>query len=173
MKKFLMSVLWVALFVGLGAMYYYQTTFDARINSMNERAGKIEEKYQKFTDQLDDLEVKFVGRAKHVRQNQKDIENIYNQIDIVKKDHNQDMFSINTRVDSLGALVDNNMANLETQVEALRKVSTSLRAMVNQNQITTNNQLQRMTRSIEALEKKVEEIEILVTPDEEDSKRRR
>ncbi|BFN36606.1 MAG: hypothetical protein PWP06_437 [Candidatus Marinimicrobia bacterium] len=172
MKKFLMSVLWVALFAGLGAMYYYQTTFDARINSMNERAGKIEDKYQKFTDQLDDLEVKFVGRAKHVRQNQNDIKDIYSKIEDVKRMHSQDMFLINTRVDSLGAVVDNNLNNLETQVEALRKVTTSLRAMVNQNQITTNQQIQKLSRDLDALQKKVEDIEVLILPEEDDKKRR-
>ncbi|RKY50023.1 MAG: hypothetical protein DRP86_04265 [Candidatus Neomarinimicrobiota bacterium] len=172
MKKFLMSVLWVALFAGLGAMYYYQTTFDARIHSMNERAGKIEEKYQKFTDQLDNLEVKFVGRAKHVRQNQNDIKNIYNKIEDVKRAHSQDMFLINTRVDSLGAVVDNNLNNLETQVEALRKVTTSLRAMVNQTQITNNQKIQKLSRDLEALQKKVEDIEVMVLPKEGDKKRR-
>lgn len=172
MKKFLMSVLWVAIFAGLGAMYYYQTTFDARINSMNERAGKIEDKYQKFTDQLDDLEVKFVGRAKHVRQNQNDIKDIYSKIEDVKKAHSQDMFLINTRVDSLGAVVENNLNNLNTQVEALRKVTTSLRAMVSQNQITTNQQIQKLSRDLEALLKRVDNIEVAITPKEDDKKRR-
>lgn len=167
-----MSVLWVALFAGLGAMYYYQTTFDARINSMNERAGKIEEKYQKFTDQLDDLEVKFVGRAKHVRQNQNDIKKIYSKIEDVKKAHSQDMFLINTRVDSLGAVVENNLTNLNTQIEALRKVTTSLRAMVSQNQITTNQQIQKLSRDLEALLKRVDNIEVAITPKEDDKKRR-
>ncbi|MDD3807965.1 MAG: hypothetical protein PHE86_08080, partial [Candidatus Marinimicrobia bacterium] len=158
MKKFLMSVLWVALFAGLGAMYYYQTTIDARINSMNEKAQSIEKNYQKFTDQLNDLEVKFVGRAKHIRQNQNDIKDLYSKVEELKKIHSQDVFLLNTRVDSLGAVVENNTTNMETQLEALRKVTTSLRAMVNQNQITTNQQIQKISRDLEALQKKVDDL---------------
>jgi polyhydroxyalkanoate synthesis regulator phasin len=68
--------------------------------------------------------------------------------------------------------VDNNLNNLETQVEALRKVTTSLRAMVNQNQITTNQQIQKLSRDLDALQKKVEDIEVLILPEEDDKKRR-
>ena len=38
-----MSVLWVALFASLGAMYWYQTSFDRRLISMNERADAIDQ----------------------------------------------------------------------------------------------------------------------------------
>ena len=172
MKNFLMSVLWVALFVGLGAMYYYQTTFDARINYMDERAGMIENRYQKFTDQLNDLEVKFVGRAKHVRQNQNDIKVLYSKIEDLKRSHAQDMFLVNTRIDSLGGVVDNNMSNMDSQITALRNLFNSLRATVNQNKITGDQQMQRMDRRIEALEKKVDEIEVRITP-QDDKKTKR
>jgi hypothetical protein len=57
-----MSVLIVAIFVALGAMYWYQTTFDTRIMDMNNRAGAIEEKYQSFTKDLHVLDMKFIGR---------------------------------------------------------------------------------------------------------------
>ena len=46
MKKFFMSLLWVLLFTALGAMYYYQTTFDKRLVNTIERSKSIEERYR-------------------------------------------------------------------------------------------------------------------------------
>ncbi|MDZ7821649.1 MAG: hypothetical protein U5N26_07470 [Candidatus Marinimicrobia bacterium] len=68
-KKFFISLLWVLLFAALGAMYYYQTTFDSRLKDTNARAKSIEDKYQVYSDDLHDFDVRLIGHRKHINKN--------------------------------------------------------------------------------------------------------
>jgi len=162
MKKFLMSVLWVALFASLGAMYWYQTSFDTRLISMNERADAIEDMYQGFTDRIHNLEVRFEGRAKHVKQNQQGIVKLNEDLDDFKQVQEQELYIVNSRVDSVGAVQDADRSNTEFQLESLRKANNSLKSLVNQQNITTQNRINKLTRDIEGLTKRIDDAELAI-----------
>ncbi|MEA3500790.1 MAG: hypothetical protein U9R41_07230 [Candidatus Marinimicrobia bacterium] len=170
MKNFLMSVLVVAIFVALGAMYWYQTTFDTRITEMNNRAGTIEGKYQSFTKTLHVLDMKFIGRAKHVQTNKDNISQLFQDIDDFKDKHAEDLFTINTKIDSLGAIVDANHRNLNIQIEALQKTIRNLRTTVSQNNIATTTKVQKIIRDIKSVEKRLDKVELLTEEKKEKKK---
>ena len=170
MKNFLMSVLIVAIFVALGAMYWYQTTFDTRIMDMNNRAGAIEERYQSFTKDLHVLDMKFIGRAKHVQTNKDNIGQLFQDIDDFKNKHAKDLFTINTKIDSLGGVVDANNNSVNTQIDALKKTIQNLRKTVSQNNITTTTRVQKVIRDIQSIEKRLDKVELL-TEDKKEKKK--
>lgn len=172
MKNFLMSLLWVALFAGLGAMYWFQTTFDSRLISMNERAGAIEEKYRGFTDRIHALEVQFEGRAKHVRQNQVGIKDLNTQLGEFRTIHSNDMYAVNSRVDSLGGIVDNDRSNNESMFEAQKKTITSIQQKMTQDNILVNQKLNKLDRDLTALQKKVDEVELKMPQEAKDTKKK-
>ncbi|MCD6447363.1 MAG: hypothetical protein J7L40_04270, partial [Candidatus Marinimicrobia bacterium] len=116
MKKFFMSLLWVLLFVALGFMYFYQTTFDGRLEDMNARAKNIEEKYRGYTDDLHDFDVRLIGHRKHINQNSQRFIELKGELSDVRDQHSSDMFYINTRVDSLGSIVEANKAQLRSRI---------------------------------------------------------
>ena len=170
MKNFLMSVLIAAIFVVLGAIYWYQTTFDTRIMDMNNRAGAIEEKYQSFTKDLHVLDMKFIGRAKHVQTNKDNIKQLFQDIDDFKNKHAEDLFTINTKIDSLGGVVDANNNSVNTQIDALKKTIQNLRKTVSQNNITTTTRVQKVIRDIQSIEKRLDKVELL-TEDKKEKKK--
>lgn len=170
MKNFLMSVLVVAIFVALGAMYWYQTTFDTRMMDMNSRAEAIEGKYQSFTKTLHILDMKFIGRAKHVQTNKDNITQLFQDLDDFKDKHAEDLFTINTKIDSLGAIVDANNRSVNTQIKALKKTIQNLRTTVSQNNIATTTKVQKIIRDIKSVEKRLDKVELL-TGDEKKEKK--
>lgn len=167
-----MSVLWVALFVSLGAMYWFQTSFDTRLISMNNRADTIEDKYQGFTDRIHNLEVKFEGRAKHVRQNQQGIVKLNEDLDDFKEVHKQDLYLANSRTDSLGSVVDADRSNTEFQLESLRKANSSLKSLVTQNNITNKSQFNKINREIKNLKKRIDDAELAIEGKEDVKKKK-
>ncbi len=147
-----MSLLWVLLFAALGFMYFYQTTFDGRLIDMNTRAKNIEEKYQGYTDDLHDFDVRLIGHRKHINQNSQRFIDLKGELSDVRDQHSSDMFYINTRVDSLGSIVEANQAQLRSRIDDVDKKLTNLRRTVTQNNIRATQQLQDLSREIEKLQ---------------------
>ena len=147
-----MSLLWVLLFAALGFMYFYQTTFDGRLKDMNSRAKNIEEKYQGYTDDLHDFDVRLIGHRKHINQNSQRFIDLKGELSDVRDQHSSDMFYLNTRVDSLGSIVEANQAQLRSRIDDVDKKLTNLRRTVTQNNIRATQQLQDLSREIEKLQ---------------------
>jgi len=152
MKKFFMSLLWVLLFAALGFMYFYQTTFDDRLKDMGSRAKKIEEKYQGYTDDLHDFDVRLIGQRKHINQNSQRFIELKSELSDVKDQHSSDMFYLNTRIDSLGSIVELNATQLRSRIDDVDKKVSNLRRTVTQNNIRATQQLQNLSREIEKLQ---------------------
>ena len=147
-----MSLLWVLLFAALGFMYFYQTTFDGRLKDMNARSKNIEEKYQGYTDDLHDFDVRLIGHRKHINQNSQRFIELKGELSDVRDQHSSDMFYLNTRVDSLGSIVEANQAQLRSRIDDVDKKVTNLRRTVTQNNIRATQQLQDLSREIEKLQ---------------------
>ncbi|MEA1986026.1 MAG: hypothetical protein U9N76_00880 [Candidatus Marinimicrobia bacterium] len=170
MKNFLMSVLVVAIFVALIGMYWYQTTFDTRITEMNSRAGEIEANYETFTNQLHVLEMKFIGRAKHVKTNKNNIAKLNENLDNFKEKHAEDVFTINTKIDSLGTIVDANNNSVMSKIESIQKTIQNLKTTVNQNNITSTTQIKKLQRTLTSIEKRLDKVELLTNDDKKKKK---
>ena len=162
MKKFFMSLLWVLLFAALGFMYFYQTSFDGRLEDMNARAKNIEEKYQGYSDDLHDFDVRLIGHRKHINQNSQRFIELKGELSDVRDQHSSDMFYLNTRVDSLGSIVEANKAQLRSRIDDVDKKVTNLRRTVTQNNIRATQQLQNLSREIEKLQLQVTDLDTTV-----------
>ena len=157
-----MSLLWVLLFAALGFMYFYQTTFDGRLKDMNSRANKIEDKYQGYTDDLHDFDVRLIGHRKHINMNSNRFIDLKANLEDFKDQHSSDMFYINTRIDSLGSIVEANQTMLRSRIDDVDKKVSNLRRTVTQNNIRATQQLQDLTRQIEKLQNQVTELDTTV-----------
>ena len=162
MKKFFMSLLWVLLFAALGFMYFTQTGFDNRLEKMDLRANSIEDKYQGYTDDLHDYDVRLIGHRKHINQNSQRFIELQANLNEFKDQHSSDMFYINTRIDSLGLVVDANLAQLRSRTDDVDKKVTNLRRTVTQNNIRSTQQLQDLTRTLEKLQNQITELDTTV-----------
>lgn len=157
-----MSLLWVLLFAALGFMYFTQTGFDNRLEKMDLRANSIEDKYQGYTDDLHDYDVRLIGHRKHINQNSQRFIELQANLNEFKDQHSSDMFYINTRIDSLGLVVDANLAQLRSRTDDVDKKVTNLRRTVTQNNIRSTQQLQDLTRTLEKLQNQITELDTTV-----------
>ncbi|MDD3095924.1 MAG: hypothetical protein WDA41_01465 [Candidatus Neomarinimicrobiota bacterium] len=155
MKKFFMSLLWVLLFAALGAMYYYQTTFDKRLGNSDARSKSIEDRYQTYTDKQHDFDVLLIGHRKHINQNSQNLSDLQNELKQFKNQHSNDLFLINMRIDSLASIVNANQAALRSRVDDVDSKVTSLRRTVTQNNITATQQLTTISREIEKMQSQI------------------
>jgi chromosome segregation ATPase len=155
MKKFFMSLLWVLLFAALGAMYIYQTSFDKRLINMNDRAKEIEDKYQVFTDDQHDFDVRLIGQRKHINQNSQRFFDLQDELKRVRDQHSSDMFYVNTRIDSLASIVNANQITLRNRINDVDSKVNSLRLTVTQNNVRATQQLQDIMGEIEKLQAQI------------------
>jgi archaellum component FlaC len=143
-------------------MYFYQTTFDTRLTEMNARAKKIEDKYQGYTDDLHDFDVRLIGHRKHINQNSQRFIALKENVEDFKDQHSSDMFYLNTRIDSLGSIVDANQTMLRSRIDDVDKKLTNLRRTVTQNNIRVTQQIQDITRDLEKLQNSFMELDSTV-----------
>lgn len=157
-----MSLLWVLLFAALGFMYFTQTGFDKRLTSIDTRADGIVDKYQAYTDDLHDFDVRLIGHRKHINQNSQRFLALEKNLNNFKDQHSSDLFYINTRIDSLGSTLDASAAQLRSRTDDVDRKLTNLRRTVTQNNIRATQQLQNLTRDIEKLQNQVTELDTTV-----------
>lgn len=150
-----MSLLWVLLFAALGAMYYYQTTFDKRLEATVDRYKAIEDRYQDFTDKQHDFDVLLIGHRKHINQNSERFIELREELKDVRDKHSSDMFLVNMRIDSLSSVVNANQASLRSRIDDVDTKVTALRRTVTQNNITTTQQLTNISREIEKMQNQI------------------
>lgn len=154
-----MSLLWVLLFAALGAMYYYQTTFDKRLAATVERSKSIEDRYQEFTDRQHDFDVLLIGHRKHINQNSERFIELKDELKGIQNKHSSDMFQINMRIDSLASVVNASNATLRNRINDVDTKVSSLRRTVTQNNITTTQQLTNISRQIERMQNQILELD--------------
>jgi archaellum component FlaC len=159
MKKFFMSLLWVLLFAALGAMYYYQTTFDSRLNATIERSKSIEDRYQEFTDNQHDFDVKLIGHRKHINLNSERFMDLKGELKDLEDQHSSDMFYVNMRIDSLASVVKANHASLRNRIDDVDTKVSNLRRTVTQNNINTTQQLTNISREIQKMQNQILELD--------------
>ncbi len=162
MKKFFMSLLWVLLFAALGFMYFTQTGFNKRLTAIDKRSDGIVDKYQGYTDDLHDFDVRLIGHRKHINQNSQRFLALEKNLNEFKDQHSSDMFYINTRIDSLGLVLDASAAQLRSRTDDVDRKLTNLRRTVTQNNIRATQQLQNLTRDIEKLQLQVTDLDTTV-----------
>ncbi|MDZ7797135.1 MAG: hypothetical protein U5N56_08870 [Candidatus Marinimicrobia bacterium] len=160
-KKFFISLLWVLLFAALGAMYYYQTTFDDRLKDMNARANSIEDNYQTYSDDLHDFDVRLIGHRKHINKNSQRFIDLDEELDDFKDQHSSDMFYVNTRIDSIGRVMEANIITLRNRIDDVDRKVSNLRRTVTQNNVRTTQQIQDISRQLEKLEMQVAELDTI------------
>lgn len=159
MKKFFVSLLWVLLFAALGFMYFTQTSFNNRLVKIDKQANAIENKYQVFTDSQHDYDVRLIGQRKHINQNSQRFLALEKNLNQFKDQHSSDMFYINTRIDSLGSVLETNTAQLRSRTDDVDKKISNLRRTVTQNNIRATQQFQDLSRELEKIQNQVSELD--------------
>ena len=168
MKELIKTIV-IALLV-IVAIYYAFV-----VNKVNERMDQLNVadslhvvNIDRFDHTVHDLDLRFIGRGKHIQQFQKDLAALDAKIDLTAR-------KFDVKVDSLGLLIRELKMNTEAELANLKRDQEDTANRLSQFQRQTNRSLtdiqtaaSRLNREIGNLEKRVK---VLETPPEDSKKK--
>jgi len=164
MKEIIRTVVLVALIVVAVYFAFVVNKVNLRMDYLNAQDSTHVVRITQFDHNLDDLELQFIGRGKHIQQFQRDLI-------IIRQDLENTVKRFDFKVDSLGLLIRELQSNTENQIAILRRDQDETSERLTQFQRLTNRTLtdiqtalSRVNREKDELEKRVK---VLETPPEE------
>ena len=167
MKEIIRTIVLVALIVV--AMYFALVVnkLNLRMDYLNAQDSTHVVRITKFDHNLNDLELQFIGRGKHIQQFQRDLS-------LIRQDLEQNARRFDVKVDSLGLLIRELQSNTDNQLAILKRDQDETSERLTQFQRQTNRTLtdiqtalSRVNREKDELEKRVKTLE---TPPQEKKK---
>jgi chromosome segregation ATPase len=167
MKEIIRTVVLVALIVVAVYFAFFVNKMNLRMDYLNAQDSTHVVRITEFDHNLNDLELQFIGRGKHIQQFQRDLS-------IIRRDLEHTVRRFDVKVDSLGLLIRELQSNTENQLAILRRDQDETSERLTQFQRQTNRTLtdiqtalSRVNREKDELEKRVK---VLETPPQEKKK---
>ena len=167
MKEIIRTIVLVALIVVAVYFALVVNKLNLRMDYLNAQDSTHVVRITKFDHNLNDLELQFIGRGKHIQQFQRDLS-------LIRQDLEQNARRFDVKVDSLGLLIRELQSNTENQLAILKRDQDETSERLTQFQRQTNRTLtdiqtalSRVNREKDELEKRVK---ILETPPPEKKK---
>ena len=167
MKEIIRTIVLVALIVVAVYFALVVNKLNLRMDYLNAQDSTHVVRITKFDHNLNDLELQFIGRGKHIQQFQRDLS-------LIRQDLEQNARRFDVKVDSLGLLIRELQSNTDNQLAILKRDQDETSERLTQFQRQTNRTLtdiqtalSRVNREKDELEKRVK---ILETPPPEKKK---
>jgi hypothetical protein len=167
MKEIIRTVVLVALIVVAVYFAFVVNKVNLRMDYLNAQDSTHVVRITEFDHNLNDLELQFIGRGKHIQQFQRDL-------NIIRQDLANTVRRFDVKVDSLGLLIRELQSNTENQLVILKRDQDETSEHLTQFQRQTNRTLtdiqtavSRVNREKDDLEKRVK---VLETPPPEKKK---
>jgi len=167
MKEIIRTIVLVALIVVAVYFALVVNKLNLRMDYLNAQDSTHVVRITKFDHNLNDLELQFIGRGKHIQQFQRDLS-------FIRQDLEQNARRFDVKVDSLGLLIRELQSNTENQLAILKRDQDETSERLTQFQRQTNRTLtdiqtalSRVNREKDELEKRVKTLE---TPPQEKKK---
>jgi len=167
MKEIIRTVVLMALIVVAVYFAFFVNKMNLRMDYLNAQDSTHVVRITEFDHNLNDLELQFIGRGKHIQQFQRDLS-------IIRRDLEHTVRRFDVKVDSLGLLIRELQSNTENQLAILRRDQDETSERLTQFQRQTNRTLtdiqtalSRVNREKDELEKRVK---VLETPPQEKKK---
>jgi len=167
MKEIIRTIVLVALIVVAVYFALVVNKLNLRMDYLNAQDSTHVVRITKFDHNLNDLELQFIGRGKHIQQFQRDLS-------LIRQDLEQNARRFDVKVDSLGLLIRELQSNTDNQLAILKRDQDETSERLTQFQRQTNRTLtdiqtalSRVNREKDELEKRVKTLE---TPPQEKKK---
>ncbi|PIS29140.1 MAG: hypothetical protein COT43_04565 [Candidatus Marinimicrobia bacterium CG08_land_8_20_14_0_20_45_22] len=169
MKELIKTIMIILLVVVSGYLVYQMNTMEQTLATLDVKDSVRIVTIEQFDHGLNDLELQFIGRGKHIQQFQVDLQQMNNRLDESERNFEAKLDSTNLAINELRSMTESQLANLKTDQESLGDRITKLQRNTNQSVMDLQTALTKINRDFSDLEKRVK---ILETPPVEATKKK-
>lgn len=159
MKEMIRTIVLIALVLVAVYFAFVVNKVNLRMDYLNNQDSTHVNRINDFDHNLNDLELQFIGRGKHIQQFQRDL-------NVIRQDLEHTVRRFDVKVDSLGLIIRELQSNTDNQLAILKKDQDDTSERLSQFQRQTNRTLtdlqtalSRVSREKDELEKRVKTLE--------------
>lgn len=164
MRELIQFILIIVLIVAVGYLIYQNNQLVEKVNNLSEADSVHALKVNEFDHNLNDLELQFIGRGKHIQQFQQDLKRMNNRLDSIDMVFANKIEQLNLNITELKMDIDNRFNQVRAQQEEQSEKLTRFQRETNRTLTDLQTAISRMGREFTDLEKRVKTLETPPTP---------
>ncbi len=169
MKELIKTIVLVLLVVVAIYFAFVVTKVNDRMDNLNVADSVHVINIDGFDHNLHDLDLRFIGRGKHIQQFQRDLKALDQKLDITARQFDVKIDSVGLLISELRMNTEAELANLKRDQEETAKRLSQFQRKTNRTLTDLQTALSRLNREKNDLEKRVKTLE---TPPEDSKKKR-
>jgi chromosome segregation ATPase len=169
MKELIKTIVLVLLIVVAIYFAFVVTKVNDRMDNLNVADSVHVVNIDGFDHNLHDLDLRFIGRGKHIQQFQRDLKALDQELDITARKFDVKIDSVGLLISELRMNTEAELANLKRDHEETAKRLSQFQRKTNRTRTDLQTALSRLNREKNDLEKRVKTLE---TPPEDPKKKK-
>lgn len=169
MKELIKTIVIIILVAVSAYLVYEMNKVNRTLATLNTQDSVRVVTIEQFDHGLNDLELQFIGRGKHIQQFQTDLQALNNKLDQTTKLFDAKLDSVSLSINELRANSEAQLAILKSDQDAIADRLTKLQRTTNQSVMDLQTALSKINRDFIDLEKRVKTLE---NPPEKETKKR-
>ncbi|MDD5765378.1 MAG: hypothetical protein PHW79_03855 [Candidatus Marinimicrobia bacterium] len=159
MKELIKTIMIILLVIVSGYLVYEMNNMERTLADLDVQDSIRVVTVEQFDHGLNDLELQFIGRGKHIQQFQIDLQQMNNKLDETTKNFDMKLDSISVAINELRSTTESQLANLKTDQESIGDRITKLQRNTNQSVMDLQTALTKLNRDFSDMEKRVKTLE--------------
>ena len=150
----------IVILVGVSIYFAYKFgTVNERMTVLNSQDSLQSVQVESFDHALHDLELKFIGRGKHIQEFQRSVEKLDSKLDDTKQELTTKIDDVNFSVEELKSYTNAELTSLKTDLQETSDKLSTVRRETNNEILDLKQILRRLNRSLKNIEDRVENLE--------------
>ncbi len=161
----------IVILVGVSIFFAYKFgTVNERMTVLNSQDSLQSIQVESFDHALHDLELKFIGRGKHIQEFQNSVADLNRKLDETKQELATKIDDVNFSLEEFKSSTNAELTGLKTQLQETSDKLSSVRRETNNEILDLKQILRRLNRNLNNIEDQVESLEEtkMDKPQEED-----
>ncbi|MFA4838768.1 MAG: hypothetical protein WC703_04755 [Candidatus Neomarinimicrobiota bacterium] len=159
MKELFKTIMIILLVVVSGYLIYEMNKMERTLSTLDVKDSVRIVSIEEFDHGLNDLELQFIGRGKHIQQFQVELQQMNNKLDQNARNFDTKLDSIGLTINELRSMTESQLASLKTDQESLGDRITKLQRNTNQSIMDLQTALLKINRDFSDMEKRVKTLE--------------
>lgn len=159
MKELFKTIMIILLVVVSGYLIYEMNKMERTLSTLDVKDSVRIVSIEEFDHGLNDLELQFIGRGKHIQQFQVELQQMNNKLDQNARIFDTKLDSIGLTINELRSMTESQLASLKTDQESLGDRITKLQRNTNQSIMDLQTALLKINRDFSDMEKRVKTLE--------------
>lgn len=164
MKELIKTIVIILLVIAVGYFFYQNDKLVKQMTKLTEADSVHAITITDFDHNLNDLELQFIGRGKHIQQFQTALAQMNARLDSIDQIFAGKIEQVNTNIAELKMEMDNQFSTLKTSQDDLNERLNKFQRETNRSLTDLQTAISRMGREFTDLEKRVKTLETPPAP---------